>query len=98
MQDRADVYAAIDSERNFQDRKWGTIEQHPHEVGAWLTLMRKHLRDAEEAWSSSPSDFKALDEIRKVLGIGVACCEQHGIAARSKFSIAIAGGLEKERP
>jgi len=85
MMDRQKVYAAVDSERTFQDRKWGTIEKHPHEVGAWLTIMRKLLTDAEQAWSSAAGDYSALEEIRKVIATGVACCEQHGIQTRSKF-------------
>lgn len=80
--ERSKVYDAIDSERLFQDRKWGTIEEHPHEVGGWLTLMRKLLGDAEKAWSESNNDIAALAEIRKVLAVGVACCEQHGVEQR----------------
>lgn len=80
---RDQVYAAVDSERNYQDRKWGTVDQHPHEVGGWLTLMRKLLTDAEVAWASSDGDYMALQEIRKVLAVGVACAEQHGITSRS---------------
>jgi len=79
---REKVYAAIDSERAFQDRKWGTIEQHPHEVGGWLTLMRKLLADAERAWAENSSDTLALWEIRKVLAVGTACLEQHGVDNR----------------
>ncbi|MFA6904421.1 MAG: hypothetical protein WC236_15205 [Gallionellaceae bacterium] len=80
---RTRVYESIDSERTHQDRKWGTVEQHPHEVGGWLTLMRKLLTDAEAAWSSSNGDYKALQELRKVLAVGVACAEQHGLPGRS---------------
>ena len=80
---RENVYEAIDSERYYQDRKWGTVEQHPHEVGGWLTLMRKLLTDAEAAWAGSNGDYKALDELRKVLAVGVACAEQHGMPGRS---------------
>ncbi len=81
--ERAKVYESIDSERYFQDRKWGTVKQHPHEVGGWLTLMRKLLTDAETAWATSNGDYKALDELRKVLAVGVACAEQHGLPERS---------------
>lgn len=83
---RSVVYAAIDSERNFQDRKWGDVEDHPHEVGGWLTLMRKLLRDAEGAWATSNGDYTALEEIRKIIAVGVACCEQHGVPTRSMFT------------
>lgn len=80
---REQVYEAINSERYYQDRKWGSVQDHPHEVGGWLTLMRKLLRDAEDAWASSDGDYKALLELRKVLAVGVACAEQHGLPARS---------------
>jgi hypothetical protein len=79
------VYQAIDSERDLQDRKWGKIERHPHEVGGWLTIMRKLLADADAAWSSKSGDYGAMVEIRKVIAVGVACCEQHGVPMRSKF-------------
>lgn len=77
------VFDAIDSERDYQDGKWGTVQEHPHEVGGWITLMRKLLTDAEAAWASSNGDAKALVEIRKVLAVGVACGEQHGLPRRS---------------
>ena len=83
--ERIKVYNAIDSERDHQDRKWGTIEKHPHEVGGWITLMRKLINDAEVAWSTSATDYNALEEIRKVIAVGVACGEQHGLQTRSKF-------------
>jgi hypothetical protein len=83
---RERVYNAIDSERDFQDRKWGTPDEHPHEVGGWITIMRKLLRDAEESWACSAGDVAALQEIRKVVAVGVACCEQHGVQTRSKFT------------
>ncbi len=83
---RERIYNAIDSERDFQDRKWGTVHDHPHEVGGWLTIMRKLMADADAAWSSSNGDYQALEEIRKVIATGVACCEQHGVSHRSKFT------------
>jgi hypothetical protein len=83
--ERSKVFEAIDDERYYQDRKWGTIEEHPHEVGAWIMLMTALIRDAEVAWSSNAGDQRALEEIRKVLAVGVACAEQHGIPGRSRF-------------
>lgn len=80
---REKIYEAIDSERQYQDRKWGTVEQHPHEVGGYLTLMRKLLTDAEAAWASSNGDYSAMNEIRKVLAVGVACAEQHSMPGRN---------------
>ena len=72
------VLKTIRNERVYQNHKWGTIAQHPHEVGGYLTLMRTLLADAERAWSTKHTDFEALSEIRKVVAVGIACMEQHG--------------------
>ena len=89
----AEVMSAVHDERVFQNRKWGTIVEHPHEVGGYLTLMRKLLCDAEQAWSSQKGDVGALDEIRKVVAVGIACMEQHGPIPRSPLSfVALQGG------
>lgn len=77
-----EVFEVIKDERHYQDQKWGTIHEHPHEVGGYLTLMRKLLTDAENAWASGSSDHDALDQIRKVVAVGVACGEQHGLPPR----------------
>jgi hypothetical protein len=79
---RAKVFDAIGTERHYQELKWGPLEQHPQSVGAYLTLMRVHLADAEAAWARSSGDVMALDRIRRVLAIGVACGEQHGMPRR----------------
>jgi len=91
--ERQQVYIVVDGERDWQDRKWGTVAKHPHEVGGWLTIMRKLLTDAEAAWASSNSDTTALSEIRKVIAVGVACAEQHGLPQRWKH-----GDMEEMRP
>lgn len=79
---RDKVYKAIDTERHYQDRKWGTVEENPHDVGAWLTIMRNLLTDAEVAFCTQSGDMAALIEMRKVIAVGVACFEQHGIGHR----------------
>lgn len=83
MTQREKVYSAISDERAYQDRKWGTVEEHQHEVGSWLTIMRTLLTDAERAYMSQNGDIGALDEVRKVVAVGVACMEQHDPVVRS---------------
>ena len=88
-----EVLSAVHDERVFQNRKWGTVDKHPHEVGGYLTIMRKLLTDAEAAWASNRGDEGALDEIRKVVATGFACMEQHGVPIRSPLAfIALQGG------
>lgn len=79
---RKDVYVVIDGERNYQDQKWGTIDQRPKQVGSWLTLMRAILTKAEMEWAHSNGDHFALEEIRKLAAVAIACMEQHGAPLR----------------
>jgi hypothetical protein len=89
----ADVLVAVNDERVFQNRKWGTIKEHPHEVGGWLTIMRKLLTEAEAAWASTRGDIDALNEIRKIVATGIACMEQHPVINRSPMDfVALQGG------
>jgi len=79
---RAKVFDAIGAERYYQEMKWGDLVDHPQSVGAYLTLMRVHLARAENAWAGANNDLEALNCLRKVLAIGVACGEQHGLPKR----------------
>jgi len=83
-----EVLSAVHDERVFQNRKWGTIAEHRHEVGGYLTLMRKLLTDAEQAWSTERGDQSALAEIRKVAAVAIACMEQHGVPIRHPMEFA----------
>jgi hypothetical protein len=76
------VTDSIKSERAYQNRKWGSPADHPHDVGAWLTIIRKELREAEDAWCGGRGDLGALVEIGHVVAVGIACMEQHGAPTR----------------
>lgn len=79
---RLQVYDAIDTEREYQNEKWGDVGKHPHEVGGWLTIIRSLLFSAERAWASAASDDEALNELRQLAAVAVACGEQHGMPSR----------------
>ena len=79
---RASAFEAIAGERVYQDAKHGTVVANPHEVGTWLMLISVHLRRAQDALASADHPGGALDALRKVLAIGAACGEQHGLPAR----------------
>ena len=79
---RANVYDAIGTERYYQEQKWGIIEEHPQSVGGYLMLMRTYLTEAEAAWAKADTVEEALHCLRKVLALGVACGEQHGLPKR----------------
>lgn len=76
-----EVATAIEEERCYQDGKWGTPDEHPHDVGAWVTIMRCELREAEDAWMKGTDD-DALAEIVQVVAVGFAALQQHGVHTR----------------
>ena len=76
---QAVAFALVRAERAYQDRKWGDIDAHPHEVGAWLLVMKGKLDAAVTAWQTTAgSDVPALWNVIKAIAVGVACLEQHG--------------------
>jgi hypothetical protein len=80
MPSREDVYDAIDSERYYQMQRWG--QNNPHEIGAWILFMEDYLAEARHLVSRNSPEEIALDTIRKVTALGVACMEQHGAPLR----------------
>ena len=87
-----EVFKGLQSERRYQTCRWGRRQnvgeadffvEDWHSVGDYLVFIRQHLRDAEEALTTTPSDLAALDEIRKLTALGIACLEQHGCPIRS---------------
>lgn len=74
-----EVFEAIRRERDFQDHKWGTIQERPHTVGEWLLIAERELQEAKEAWCKGHGDYGALEELIQVAAVVTACLEQHGI-------------------
>ena len=71
-----DVFSAIDGERDYQDTKWG--KPHPHEIASFVLFMRGYHNKVVMRASTESGWNGALDELRKVATLGVACMEQHG--------------------
>lgn len=90
--DREHVIGVINAERDYQNMKWGTIKDHPHEVGSWLTIIRTLLTKAELEYTSKRGDQGALDELRKVAATAMACMEQHGAVSRKVIDFAEQSG------
>ena len=82
MTTRAEIFDAIDRERSYQDQKWGTLVQHPHQLDEWIGIMARKLREARRAWAKEPSVNPAKAELLQVIAVGVAALEQHGVIER----------------
>lgn len=83
---RSNVYAAIDSERDYQanviaeDKSiCGTI---PKSLGDYIVMLQAYMNRTHETWVSTPGNEATLHFIRKIAGIAVKCMEQHGAPTR----------------
>lgn len=87
--DRRDVYAAIDSERDFQDRMAGNsaranVEDN-RDQGSLILLMEHYLNKAREA-HAGPNSFNSravTAQVRKVTALGVMLMERIGVDQRA---------------
>lgn len=91
---RAAVYAAIDSERAYQEmrivRDGSTSAHTPHEPEAYIIYMEDYLTEARRVASHTwgpESKAAILEVLRKVVALGVACMEAHGAPQRSGFKV-----------
>ena len=88
MASRGEVYSAIDSERSYQDGRWNcstTSTCGRHSVTEFLVFMNDYVEEALHFLSRNgepEASQKALDIVRKVATLGVACMEQHGAPTR----------------
>lgn len=74
------AYKAIDTERNFQDRQWGSDKRH--DVGAWILLMEEACLKARQAWYNAKGDQEALERVRVIGSLAVCCMEHNGAYER----------------
>ena len=88
MNTRAEVYHAIDTERDYQDGKW--INNTPdgnrkHSAEDWILYMEDYLAEAKHVLARN-SDANAyppvMDIMRKVTALGVVAMEQLGVVER----------------
>ncbi len=88
MSERSEVYAAIDGERAYQAERWNentTTSKGNHSVTEFLVYMRDYVEEALHHVSRNADpgaqEF-ALNSVRKIAALGVACMEQNGVRLR----------------
>ena len=75
---RAEVYAAVDKERNHQDDKWGANK--PQSLPGFLMVLEKELQEAKDAWVKNvDGEHAPLNEIVQIAATAVACLEKYGV-------------------
>jgi hypothetical protein len=84
---RTEAYAAIDSEREYQNTVWADAGSptggNRLTIGESILLVEEYAARARKDWSTEPKpEVEALNGIRKIAGIAVHCMEQHGAPLR----------------
>ena len=93
------VVEAIKSEREYQLRRWGfrqangVMIEAPHSVNDFLVYMQDYLTETFHEASRKSGNAAALESLRKVVTLGIACFEQHGVPRR-KFELTVYNGRD----
>jgi hypothetical protein len=75
--DRKKVYDLINNEREYQDYKWR--DRDAVSIATEILIMQEHLDKAKKNHISLNFNGRlALDQIRKIVAVGVRCLETHG--------------------
>lgn len=97
---RLSVFKKLNRERAYQALKWKPSEgedaigtaisekgmvvlEKPHEIGAWISFIETYTEYARTDNTQGEPE-NALDNIRKLTSLGLACLEQHGCPDRSE--------------
>ena len=84
--ERVEVFEAINSERDYQDVKWGegqeiTAHDYQHSVADWILFQENKLQEAKDNLYNL-NETAALRSMLKVVALGVACFEAKGVQSR----------------
>lgn len=84
MTPRSEVYSALDTERDYQDRVWGDgVTANRLTIGEFLLNIEVQLTKARMLWADEPKpELNTLEFIRKIGGLAVNAMEQHGAPPR----------------
>lgn len=81
---RWSVYAALDSERAYQDAtsaRWQHLGAPSLE--AEMLLLEEYLAEARNQWRTQKGNAEALNSLRKLGGVLVRCFETYGVQNRA---------------
>lgn len=91
--DRDLVFAAVGSERAYQVKRWGvrqadgTFKEVPKSITDFIVYMQHYMTETTKAATTRAGADSALVMLRKVVALGVACFEQHGVPFREESDV-----------
>jgi len=75
-----EVIESIKKERDYQDKKWGSLDQREQSISGYMLVLKKELEEAENGWIKNvEGKHSALAEIRQIAAVAIACLQQHGV-------------------
>lgn len=78
------AFLAVKREREFQDAKWGSIENRNSDIHRWCDFIEEELREVQEAIEAGDEEH-ALEEMIQVAALAIACIETHGVYERKEL-------------
>lgn len=70
---------SVKTERDYQDSKWGALDEKNQSVAGYLVILEKELEEAKNGWMKNKSGKdSALAEIRQIAAVAIACMQQYG--------------------
>jgi len=97
----SDVFEAIISEREYQDRRWNsktTISSGQHELESFVLYIEDYIREMKTILSRTAQQEayeKSAHIMRKIAALTVAAMEQHGAPLREDSTIVTGMGMDK---
>jgi hypothetical protein len=90
-EERASTYAAINSERDYQDAMTSRTDRpdmiDPMPLPAILLAMEKCLLDARTRWYSDAAPYQdTMQHVRKIAGLAVKAGERYGMPPREPIN------------
>ena len=74
-----EVMNLVKEEREFQDSKWGSLEDKQQSIAGYLTVLQWELDEAKAGWMKNvPGKHSALSELVQVAAVAIACLQQYG--------------------
>ena len=75
-----EVVKSVKEERDFQDKKWGSLDEREQSIPGYLLILKKELIEAEDGWCKNvQGKHSSLAEMRQIAAVAIACLQQHGI-------------------
>ena len=80
---RTEIYDLIDNERAYQEKRW--VNEPIHSPTEYLAYISEYVRIGNTLATFEDNEVvnpKIMDVMRKIIALGVACAESHGLPER----------------